>query len=198
MTTKSNVEKQFEFLVEIDKVKGILRQTLILNGHHQENDAEHSWHMAMSAFILKEYFCEPFDLEKTFKMILIHDIVEIYAGDTPCYGEKNPNKFDEEMSSAKKIFSLLPENQYQELMNIWLEFEEMKSSEAKFANACDRFQGFIQNITSDGHTWKKYKVKKSQVLKRLSPVIDFMPKVFEEVILPQIEKYFAKGIILPD
>ncbi len=190
-----DLKKQLDFLIEIDKVKGILRESLILNGMRRENDAEHSWHMAMTAFILKPYFNYFLDMEKTFKMILIHDIVEIYAGDNPCFGVINTEKYHQELESSKKIFGLLPEKQANELMSIWLEFEEQKTSEAHFANCCDRFQGFLQNLTSDGHTWKKFNVKEEQILKRVEPIKNYLPKVYEEIILKEIKYYKEKNII---
>lgn len=190
-----DLKKQLDFLIEIDKAKGILRESLILNGMRRENDAEHSWHMAMTAFILKPYFNYFLDMEKTFKMILIHDIVEIYAGDNPCFGVINTEKYHQELESSKKIFGLLPEKQANELMSIWLEFEEQKTSESHFANCCDRFQGFLQNLTSDGHTWKKFNVKEEQILKRVEPIKNYLPKVYEEIILKEIKYYKEKNII---
>ncbi|MGL5123214.1 MAG: HD domain-containing protein [Fusobacteriaceae bacterium] len=189
------LKKQLDFLIEIDKIKGILRQSLVLNGERQENDAEHSWHMAMTAFTLKAYFHYSIDMEKTLKMILIHDIVEIYAGDNPCFGIINPKKYYQELESSKKIFGLLPKKQGKELMNLWLEFEEKKTSESIFANCCDIFQGFLQNLTSNGHTWKKYHVKEEQVLKRVKLIKDYLPQVYKEIILKEIEYYKKKMII---
>ena len=172
-----------------------MRQTLILGGERQENDAEHSWHMAMTAMTLKEYFPEEVNMEKVLKMILIHDIVEIYAGDTPCLGAPNPNKFDEELASAEKIFSFLPKDQKEERMAIWIEFEELETPEARFANLCDRFQGFLQNITSDGHTWKKYSVTLEKVEHRMKPIAEGAPRLYNEFMMPEIKKYIERGII---
>ncbi|MGL5963351.1 MAG: HD domain-containing protein [Fusobacteriaceae bacterium] len=192
------IRKQLDFLIEIDKVKGILRQSLILNGERRENDAEHSWHMALAAMTLREYFLEEIDMEKVLKMILIHDIVEIYAGDTPAFGATNHNKFKEELESANKIFGMLPEKHRDDLLNLWLEFEEENTSESKFATSCDRFQGFMQNLTSDGHTWKKYSVHKSQVEKRMEPIKIYMPEVYKKIVEPEIKNYIRRGIILHD
>ncbi|MGL6064161.1 MAG: HD domain-containing protein [Fusobacteriaceae bacterium] len=189
------LKKQLEFLIEIDKMKGIFRESLVLNGERRENDAEHSWHMAMTAFILKPYFNYSIDMEKTIKMILIHDVVEIYAGDNPCFGIINTEKYQQELESAKKIFGLLPKEQSIVLMNLWLEFEEQKTSESHFANCCDRFQGFLQNITSDGHTWKKFNVEEEQILKRVKPIKEYLPQVYKEIILKKIEYYKEKKII---
>lgn len=173
------LQKQMQFLIEIDKLKGILRQSLVLNGLRQENDTEHSWHMSMCAVILKEYFKQNVDMTKVIKMILIHDIVEIMAGDTPAYGNFSAEeKFKNELLAAEKTFGILPENQKNELMTLWREFEDMETVESKFANACDRFQGFIQNVTSDAHTWRKFKVTKSKIINRTRPVINYMPEVY--------------------
>lgn len=192
------MNKELNFLIEIDKIKGILRQTLILGGERRENDAEHSWHMALTAMTLEKYYQSPLNMEKVLKMVLIHDLVEIYAGDTPAFGAPNPNKFQEEKEAAYKIFGILPEELGKELLDLWFNFEEGKSHEAKFANACDRFQGFIQNLTSDGHSWRKYSVRKHQVLKRMEPIKTFLPKVYEEIVLPEIKKYMELGAIQED
>lgn len=189
------IQKQMAFLFEIDKVKDIFRQSLVVNGKREENDAEHSWHMALVALTIKEYFKGEVDLEKTLKMILIHDLVEIYAGDTPAFGEVRPDKKDEEIKAAVKLFSLLPEDQKEEFLNLWLEFEECESNEAKFANVCDRYQGFMQNLTSDGHTWKKFNAPMEKVLKRAEVIKNYVPELYDKVMLPEFLKYQERGII---
>lgn len=192
------IQEQINFLMEIDKVKGILRQSVILGDvNRRENDAEHSWHMALCAITLREYVnFENIDLEKVLKMILLHDVVEIYSDDTPAFSQYNKEeKFQKELVAAQKIFGLLPEEQYKEYFKLWLEFENMETDDAKFANVFDRFQGFIQNLSSDGHTWKKWSATKEMVLKRLDPVIKYAPKIFEDFIYPEMEKYMARGII---
>jgi putative hydrolase of HD superfamily len=192
------LQEQIKFLMEIDKVKGILRQSVILGDvNRRENDAEHSWHMALCALTLKEYVeFENINIEKVLKMILLHDIVEVYSDDTPAFSSYNKEeKFQKELLAAKKIFGILPEEQYMEFFKLWLEFENMETEDAKFANVFDRFQGFIQNLSSDGHTWKKWEVTKEMVLKRLDPLIKYAPKIFEDFIQPEIEKYIARGII---
>lgn len=188
------IEKQMKFLYEIDKCKDILRQTLVLN-KRRENDAEHSWHMAIVGLIIKDYFIYEFCLEKAIKLILIHDLVEIYAGDTPAFGPERKDKFDEEFESAKKLFSILPEEQGKEFLNLWLEFEKCETSEAKFANVCDKCQGFMQNFTSDGHTWKKFNVTMEKILKRAEVIKLYTPKLFYEYIFPRFEEYQKRGII---
>lgn len=192
------LQEQIKFLMEIDKVKGILRQSVILGDvNRRENDAEHSWHMALCALTLKEYVeFENINIEKVLKMILLHDIVEVYSDDTPAFSSYNKEeKFQKELLAAKKIFGLLPEEQYMEFFKLWLEFENMETEDAKFANVFDRFQGFIQNLSSDGHTWKKWEVTKEMVLKRLDPLIKYAPRIFEDFIQLEIEKYISRGII---
>lgn len=189
------IQKQMAFLFEIDKVKDIFRQSLVVNGKREENDAEHSWHMALVALTIKEYFQGEVDLEKSLKMILIHDLVEIYAGDTPAFGEVRPDKADDELKAAVKLFSLLPDDQKEEFLNLWIEFEECESNEAKFANVCDRYQGFMQNLTSDGHTWKKFNAPMERVLKRAEVIKIYVPELYEKVMLPEFLKYQERGII---
>ena len=194
----SKLQNQINFLMEIDKVKGILRQSVILGDtNRRENDAEHSWHMAICAITLKEYVeFDKIDIERVLKMILLHDVVEIYSDDTPAFSRYDKEeKFRKELAAAEKIFSLLPEEQYKEYFKLWLEFENMESDDSKFANVFDRFQGFIQNLSSDGHTWKKWSVNKDMVIKRLEPVVKYAPRLFEEFVFPEIEKYTERGII---
>lgn len=189
------LQQQIKFLQEIDKLKDVFRQSLIINGKREENDAEHSWHMAMTAIVLKEYFIEEVDMEKTLKMILIHDLVEIYAGDTPAFGAVREDKFQAELESAKKLFSILPKDQEEEFLNLWLEFEEVETSESKFANVCDKVQGFMQNMTSNGHTWRKFSPSVDKILERVDPVKKYAPEVFNKMLLPEIEKYMKLGVI---
>lgn len=192
------LQEQIKFLMEIDKVKGILRQSVILGDvNRRENDAEHSWHMALCALTLKEYVeFENINIEKVLKMILLHDIVEVYSDDTPAFSNTSKEeKFRKELAAAEKIFSILPEEQYKEYFKLWLEFENMESDESKFANVFDRFQGFIQNLSSDGHTWKKWNVTEAMVVKRLEPLIKYAPTLYTNFVRLEIDKYIEKGII---
>ncbi len=193
------LNRQLNFIIEIDKLKGILRQGLVLNGSRQENDTEHSWHMSMCALLLKEYYHEEVNMLKVIKMILVHDIVEIVAGDTPAYGTySQAEKEKNELEAARKIYGTLPDDQRDELMNIWLEFEKGETKEAKFANACDRFQGFIQNVTSDAHTWRKFHVTKSKLMNRMRPVFNFIPEVYYGYIQGYMKEYLANGVVTDD
>ncbi|QNM15927.1 HD domain-containing protein [Fusobacterium hominis] len=197
----NKLHKQVEFLFEIDKLKGILRQSVVLGDtNRRENDAEHSWHMAMCAIVLKEYVdIDNIDMEKVIKMILIHDLVEIYSDDTPAFSDfSKEDKFNKELIAGEKIFGMLPEEQGKEFFDIWLEFEKMETNNSKFANVFDRFQGFMQNLTSDGHTWKKWNVHESMVVKRLEPILKYAPKLYSEIVRPAIDEYMKKGIIHKD
>lgn len=189
------IQKQMSFLFEIDKVKEVFRQSLVVNGKREENDAEHSWHMALVALTIKEYFRGEVNLEKTLKMILIHDLVEIYAGDTPAFGDVKPSKAEDELQAAIKLFSLLPDDQKEDFLRLWIEFEECETNEAKFANVCDRYQGFMQNLTSDGHTWKKFNAPMEKILKRAEIIKIYVPELYEKIMLPEFLKYQEKGII---
>lgn len=162
--TSENLAKQIAFIKEIDKIKYIRRRTRLFNSDRNENDAEHSWHLAMMALVLSEYSDAEVDLLKVIKMVLIHDIVEIDAGDTFIYDpNKNHENTEEELKSAQRIFGLLPEKQAAEFIEIWTEFEEGVSEEAKFARAMDRLEPLLQNTSNDGGTWKEFGVRYQQV-----------------------------------
>lgn len=162
--TSENLAKQIAFIKEIDKIKYIRRRTRLFNSDRNENDAEHSWHLAMMALVLSEYSDAEVDLLKVIKMVLIHDIVEIDAGDTFIYDpNKNHENTEEELKSAQRIFGLLPEKQAAEFIEIWTEFEEGVSEEAKFARAMDRLEPLLQNASNDGGTWKEFGVRYQQV-----------------------------------
>ena len=138
---KSRIEKQFDFIKEIDKEKFIIRQTYLSDARKKENDAEHAWHMAIMTVMLSEYANSEIDVLKTMTMLLIHDIVEIDAGDTYAYDEEaKKTQAEREMKAAKRIFGLLPEDQGEKMMNLWLEFESGETAEAKFAHTMDTIQ----------------------------------------------------------
>lgn len=164
---RDRFKKQIDFVLEIDKEKNILRQTHLTDYRRQENDAEHAWHMAVMIYLLKEYANEEFDVAKAMMMALIHDIVEIDAGDTYAYDTKNlETQKEREEKAAERIFGLLPEEQKQELKGLFEEFEACESSEAKFARVMDNFQPILLNDSNNGEDWKVHKIKKSQVENR--------------------------------
>jgi putative hydrolase of HD superfamily len=162
------LEKQWDFIREIDKLKSVLRRTLLLDGSRYENDAEHSWHLAVMAVLLREHANEPrLDLARVIRMVLVHDIVEIDAGDTYCYDEAgNRDKVAREQVAAGRLFGLLPDEQRQEFMSIWAEFEARETAEAKFAAALDRVQPLMHNFGTAGVVWKSHGVRSGQVLER--------------------------------
>lgn len=164
---RERLKKQIDFVLEIDKEKNILRQTHLTDYRRQENDAEHAWHMAVMIYLLKEYANEEFDVAKAMMMALIHDIVEIDAGDTYAYDTKNlETQKEREEKAAERIFGLLPEEQKQDLKGLFEEFEACESSEAKFARVMDNFQPILLNDSNNGEDWKVHKIKKSQVENR--------------------------------
>ena len=167
---KERLNKQFAFLREIDKEKQIFRQTYLSDATRKENDAEHAWHMAIMVFLLSEYANEEFDILKTIRMLLIHDIVEIDAGDTYAYDEKaKATQHEREQKAAKRIFGLLPQDQGEELFMLWQEFEAGESKEAKFARVMDNIQPMMLNAATDGKAWFEHEVVLSKILKRNLP-----------------------------
>lgn len=159
-----NLAKQVNFIKEIDKLKYIQRKTKLFNSDRHENDAEHSWHLAMMTLVLAEHSDKPINVLKVLKMVLIHDIVEIDAGDTFIYDStKSHTNTDEELIAAKRIFGLLPAEQAEEFITIWEEFEEGATDEAKFARAMDRFEPLLQNTSNNGGTWSEFDVAYQKV-----------------------------------
>ena len=156
--------KQIEFIKEIDKIKYIQRRTCLLNSDRPENDAEHSWHLALMAIALSEHANKPVDILRVLKMVLIHDIVEIDSGDVFLYDKSKSHKnTEEEFAAAKRIFGLLPENQAKELIDLWKEFEDGETDDAKFAKSLDKFEPLLQNFSNNGGTWDKYNVTYNEV-----------------------------------
>ena len=159
--------KQIDFIKEIDKVKYIQRKTKLFNSDRNENDAEHSWHLALMAIVLAEHSNEPIDLLKVVKMLLIHDIVEIDAGDTFIYDTaKSHSNTDEERLAANRIFGLLPEEQAEDFIAIWEEFEAGETNEAKFARSMDRLEPLLQNTSNNGGTWNEFGVTYDKVYEK--------------------------------
>lgn len=170
MKTK-NLEKQISFIKEIDKIKYIQRRTKLFNSNRRENDAEHSWHLAVMAIVLAEHSNQSIDLLKVLKMLLIHDIVEIDAGDTFIYSTtKDHNNTHEELTAAQRIFGILPKEQADELVEIWQEFETGETDEAKFALSMDRFEPLLQNASNNGGTWVEYDVPYEKVYDKKSKI----------------------------
>lgn len=166
---KSRIDRQFDFIREIDKEKFITRQTFLSDAKRRENDAEHAWHMAIMAYLLKEYSNEPVDIGKVMLMCLIHDIVEIDAGDTYAYDAENLKTQKAREDAAKeRIFSILPEEQKEELIKLFDEFEAFETAESKFAHAMDNLQPLILNNSNGGGDWREHGVTARQVYGRQS------------------------------
>ena len=190
---KSRIDKQFEFLLEADKEKFIQRDTLKSDGETFENDAEHAWHMAIMCLLLGEYANEDIDLLKTISMILIHDVVEIDAGDTYAYDDEGKkSQRERELKAADRLFGLLPDDQGENFRALWEEFEEGKTNEAKFAHTMDNVQPAMLNNSTDGKRWAKNKVKLSQILERNKNTADGSKTLWEysfnNFISPNVEK----------
>ncbi|MDE6005822.1 MAG: HD domain-containing protein [Oscillospiraceae bacterium] len=163
--------KQIAFLLELDKMKNIYRQTLVLHEDRPENDAEHSFHLAMMACILAEHAKQEINILHVVKMVLIHDVVEIDAGDTYCYDTIGyQDKAEREQKARDRIFALLPDDQKTEYCALWDEFEERITPESKFANALDRIQPMLLNFKKGGISWKKHNIYAEQVEKRNLPI----------------------------
>ena len=187
------LKKQLDFALEIDKEKNILRQTHLSGHGRNENDAEHAWHMAIMAYLLREYSNEPVDITRVMLMCLIHDVVEIDAGDTYAYDEegKKTQKAREE-AAKERIYSLLPEDQKEELAAIFDEFEESKTPESKFAHAMDNLQPLMLNNSNDGGDWRDHGVSAKQVYGRQSRTKEGSEKLYE-VTDQIIKKHREKG-----
>lgn len=171
--TDSRLQAQLTFLLEIDRLKRILRRTSLVGGDRRENSAEHSWHLAVMALVLAEYANEPVDLLHTLKLLLVHDIVEIDAGDTFAYDvQANLDKEAREQAAAERIFGLLPAEQCEEFRTLWEEFDGRQTPEARFANALDRMMPSLQNYENGGGTWRLAGVDLPAVLDRLRPIDD--------------------------
>ena len=186
------LKKQLEFALEIDKEKNIFRQTHLSGNGRRENDAEHAWHMAIMAYLLREYSNEEIDIAKVMLMCLIHDVVEIDAGDTYAYDEENLKTQKAREDAAKeRIYSLLPDDQKQELTALFDEFEAYETPEAKFARAMDNIQPLILNVSNDGGDWKEHAVTSKNVYGRQRKTALGSKTLFEaadELIQDQIRK----------
>lgn len=190
---QTRFEQQMKFLLEIDALKSVVRQNYLSDGSRRENDVEHSWHLAMLVMVMGEHF-EGLDLLKTIKMVLIHDIVEIYAGDTFAYDEKGYEDKDErEQLAAKKIFSMLPEDQEREYTGLWMEFEAMESKEALCASIADRIQPLAMNFGSEGKMWLSKGVTAEMVRRRNAIVLDKAPRCIKEYVEELIRAGSEKG-----
>ena len=179
-SNNTRLDQQLKFTAEIDKMTSILRRTVLIDQSRRENDAEHSWHIAVMAMLFSEYAKEPVDIGRVVKMCVVHDLVEIYAGDTFAYDAAgNEDKVEREKKAADKLFGELPEEQGIMIRELWEEFDEMKTSDAKYAACMDRLQPFLHNTLTAGHTWAEGGTNRTAVEKRMAIIKDFMPEVYK-------------------
>jgi putative hydrolase of HD superfamily len=191
----ARLEQQLVFLLEADKLKSILRRTPLVDNSRQENSAEHSWHMALAALTLKDYAPDGTDVVHALRLAIVHDLVEIDAGDTFAYDAvQYASKEAREQEAAKRIFGLLPEDLGAQFHAWWREFEAMQTPSARFANVLDRLQPLLLNMQSGGGSWRSHRVNRSQVLRRMHPIELWMPAVWPFVI-DVIERASAAGLI---
>ena len=210
------LKKQLEFLLTLDKLKNVYRQTYILCDDlpqgskefddnfkekkplpRRENDAEHSFSLAIAAAVLAEYSNEPVEVAKVMKMVLVHDAVEIYAGDTYCYDDEGAKtKEAREKAAAEKIFGALPEEQAAEYRALWDEFERNDTPEARFSNAMDRIQPLLLNYSREGYSWKEHGVNSSQVRKRFDKVKDGSAEL-GKMVDDLLDKAIENGFLIP-
>lgn len=190
--------RQMAFILEADREKQIERQTHICGYSRREGDAEHAWHMALMAWLLQEYANEPVDIAKTMAMILIHDLVEIDAGDTYAYDEEaNRTKEEREKKAAKRVFGLLPQDQGEKLKALWEEFEACQTPEARFARTMDNFQPMLLNHYNEGKDWTAHQVKLSQVMRRNQCTASGSEEIWE-YMKELLEENAAAGRLIDD
>lgn len=194
--SSERLTKQMNFLAEIDKLKQIYRQNFITGGQRNETDAEHSWHMAMLAIVLAEYIKDrPIDILQVLKMVLIHDIVEIDAGDTYCFDEQaGMDKAQREQRAAERLFNLLPEDQAAEYKSLWKDFEARQTAEACFAAALDRLQPLLLHHLTDGKAWKEHGITSGKVFERNKRTKEISPEL-GDLVQEMIESAIKKGYL---
>ena len=193
----TRLEKQMAFIEEVDKIKLIGRQNYLADGSRKENDAEHSWHLAMLAMILEEYSAEKVDIERVLKITLVHDLVEVYAGDTFAYDAKgNEDKLDREIEAANRLFGMLDSVQGAEIRALWDEFEAKETAESRYANAVDRLQPLLLNYMTNGHTWKLGDVHAPQIYKRMDIIRTATPELWH-IVEGIINTSIEAGILKP-
>ncbi len=197
-THDDRLAQQLRFVVEIDRLKTVLRQTLLTDASRQENSAEHSWHLALMAALLAEHAGAPVDVARTMTMVLVHDLVEIDAGDAFCYdAAANVGREERERAAAERVFGLLPAEQAAGLRALWEEFEAGVTPDARFAVALDRFQPLLQNLHSGGGSWRAHGIARGQVLRRMEPIRTGAPGLWPRV-LAVVEQAVATGHLRED
>ncbi len=177
------LEKQLNFIIEIDRIKSIFRKSVLFDKSRFENDAEHSWTICVMAMLLKEYADFEVNLEKVIQMLLIHDVVELDAGDTFLYSSQRDSAHEKEEIAAQRIFGLLEADQKEQYLSLWNEFEDRKTNEAKFASVFDRLEPLLQNYISEGFTWKKHHVTYQMVIDKNRHIQDASKEIWEFVLV---------------
>lgn len=192
------LSRQIEFIREIDRLKSIFRQTYLMDASRHENDAEHSWHITLMAWLLEEHLGKDrVNLLHVMKMLLVHDVVEIDAGDTFAYDAQGyEGKFERERLAAERIFGLLPSDQAEEMMELWLEFEQQKTKESRYAAAMDRIQPLLHNYYTQGKAWQEHGVSSIRVMGRIGFLEKEMPDVYT-LVSSLINDAVEKGYLLP-
>jgi putative hydrolases of HD superfamily len=181
-TIPEPLRRQLEFILEIDRLKSVLRQSYLIEIDRHENSAEHSWHLAVAAMVLAEHAKERIDISKVIRLVLVHDLVEIDAGDTFIYDEAaNVGKAAREQEAANRLFGVLAEDQAQTFMALWREFEDRETPEAKFAFALDRLLPILHNVFTQGGSWKEHGIRREQALKKNRPIEDGSPDLWQAV-----------------
>lgn len=187
------MNKEIEFTIEIEKLKNIFRRTKHIYDDKYENDAEHSWHIAVMAMIFKDYVDFEIDELKVIKMLLVHDLVEIYAGDTYCYDtEGYKTKEKRELNAAKKLFSILPEGKSKIFFDLWREFEDMKTNDSLYANSLDRLCPMLINLYGDGGSWNENIVRREMVEKR-GEVLTNISEKFKNILTEILDEAESRG-----
>ncbi len=187
--------QQIAFLVEADKLKGILRQTPLMDSSRRENSAEHSWHLVLLALILREHGAEEIDLPRVLQMLAVHDLVEIDAGDTFAYDTaKQGSQPARERAAADRLFGLLPADQAADVRALWEEFEERRTADAQFANAVDRLQPLLQNAGAGGGSWSVHDISREDVLRRMAPIQSALPTLWD-VVVEVVDTFSASGVL---
>jgi putative hydrolases of HD superfamily len=175
----TRLRRQLEFLLEVDRLKQVFRRSYLIGVDRNENSAEHSWHIAVAAMVLAEYSKEKIDVSRVIRLVLVHDLVEIDAGDTFIYDDAgNAAKAAKERAAAERVFGLLPEEQAQEFKNLWLEFENRQTAEAKFAFALDRLMPILHNAFTQGRSWKEHGIRQEQALSKNRQMDDGAPELW--------------------
>jgi putative hydrolase of HD superfamily len=198
-TDNHTLARQIQFILEVDKLKTVNRNTLLTDRSRFENSAEHSWHAALTAVVIFDAVdVDGMDMARIVRMLLVHDLVEIDAGDTFCYSpEQRQTQIRREQKAAERIFGLLPDRQADDLRQLWQEFEAQQTPEARFANAVDRLQPLLQAIHTQGKTWRQNGIRKDQVIERMQPVRVALPSLWEYVI-ELIEDAANRGYLIDD